>query len=142
MATPSGFALFLDREKPPVIPPVCMMLTRVAHSGIQRRHEEGPQRVGQVPQSKTSPIACGIHHSKLQTQSPESVKVLTKNKTGWFGETAVKDICTVANEATGPDSKLRFEDCFKCDPSHETYGYKSWDGEDFFVHHVISLPLR
>ena len=65
----------------------------------------------------------------MSGQSEESGKVLTKHKTGWFGETAIHDIITVANDATGPGSKLTFEQCFKCDPSHPTYGYKSWDGE-------------
>ena len=60
-------------------------------------------------------------------RSPESAKVLSKHKTGWFGATGINDICTVANQATGPDSKLSFHDCFKCEPDHPTFGYKSWD---------------
>lgn len=61
-------------------------------------------------------------------KSPESAKVLAKHKNGWFGQHAIDDICEVANKATGPDSKLTFKDCFKCEPSHPTYGYNSWDG--------------
>lgn len=90
MATPSGYALFLDPE---------------FNAAMKKVLNEWGKFL----------------------KSPESAKVLSRQKTGWFGETAMGDIQTVANQATGPDSKLRFEDCFKCDPNHDTYGYNSWD---------------
>ncbi|KAJ3191868.1 hypothetical protein HK101_007334 [Irineochytrium annulatum] len=62
-------------------------------------------------------------------KSPESAYVLKKNHTGWFGETAVHDLQTVANKAAGTSHE--FADIFVCDPGHETHGYKSWD--DFFT---------
>lgn len=62
-------------------------------------------------------------------KSPASAYVLHKTKHGWFGETAVKDITTVANKAAS--TNLKFHEMFKCEPSHETYGYTSWD--DFFT---------
>lgn len=91
MATPSGYALFLDQK---------------FNAGMKKVLNEWGKFL----------------------KSPESAKVLSRHKTGWFGETAVKDICEVANKATGPDSQLQFHDCFKCDPDHPTFGYKSWDG--------------
>jgi len=74
-------------------------------------------------------------------QSPESAKVLSKHKTGWFGQTAINDVCTVANQATGPDSKLTFKDCFKCDPDHPTYGYNSWDRKNESSHYLMRIEL-
>ncbi|EKD16509.1 uncharacterized protein L3040_001244 [Drepanopeziza brunnea f. sp. 'multigermtubi'] len=61
--------------------------------------------------------------------SPESAKVLGKDKHGWFGETATKDIEIVANKAGNTD--LKFHDMFVCDPTKEYHGFKSWD--DFFT---------
>lgn len=58
-------------------------------------------------------------------KSPDSAYVLSKKKHGWFGETAVHDITVVGNKAANTD--LKFSDMFVCDPSHETYGFKSWD---------------
>ncbi|RDW75854.1 phosphatidylserine decarboxylase family protein [Coleophoma crateriformis] len=62
-------------------------------------------------------------------KSPESAKVLGKDKNGWFGETATKDVESVANKAG--DTELQFPQMFKCDPKAEYHGYKSWD--DFFT---------
>ncbi|KAJ3146984.1 hypothetical protein HK101_002263, partial [Irineochytrium annulatum] len=62
-------------------------------------------------------------------KSPGSAYVLKKDKHGWFGETAVHDLSTVANKASGTEHA--FADIFVCDPAHETHGFKSWD--DFFT---------
>lgn len=90
MATPSGYAFFLDEDL-----------------------NKGLKKV--------------LNYWGKYLMSEDSAKVLTKHKTGWFGQTGIDDICTVANEATGDGSNLTFEQCFKCDPSHPTFGYKSWD---------------
>lgn len=60
-------------------------------------------------------------------KSPASAKVLGRDKHGWFGETAVKDITVVANKVN--NTSLKFHEMFKCDPSAEHYGFKSWDGK-------------
>ncbi|WVR08406.1 phosphatidylserine decarboxylase [Kwoniella sp. DSM 27419] len=61
--------------------------------------------------------------------SPESAEVLGDHKTGWFGPTGMSSLVEVANKARG--TSYKFEEMFKCDPSAQYYGYKSWD--DFFT---------
>lgn len=62
-------------------------------------------------------------------KSPESVHVLDTHSTGWFGQTGMKDLLSVANAPY--KSELTFEQMYKCDPSAPNFGYKSWD--DFFT---------
>lgn len=64
--------------------------------------------------------------------------MLGRDKRGWFSETAVKDISIVGNKAAGTD--LKFHDMFKCDPSAENYGYKSWDGMLLLFSHDVAFP--
>ncbi|ORY71082.1 Phophatidylserine decarboxylase-domain-containing protein [Pseudomassariella vexata] len=66
-------------------------------------------------------------------KSPESAHVLGHDSEGWFGDSATKDIMSVANAPLKTSHK--FEDMFVCDPQAKHYGYKSWD--DFFTR-----PLR
>lgn len=61
--------------------------------------------------------------------SPDSAYVLSQETHGWFGPTGIKDLTTVANEAS--DSDQPFEKLFACDPSAKNHGYTSWD--DFFT---------
>ena len=55
--------------------------------------------------------------------------VLDTHSTGWFGQTGMKDLLSVANAPY--KSELTFEQMYKCDPSAPNFGYKSWD--DFFT---------
>ncbi|CBX95063.1 predicted protein [Plenodomus lingam JN3] len=63
--------------------------------------------------------------------SPESAYVLGSDKIGWFSDHAVQDLATVANIG---QTSYKFEELYKCDPSKEHWGFKSWD--DFFVRHL------
>ena len=56
--------------------------------------------------------------------SPPSAEVLGANSSGWFGETAAKDLTSVANVG---ESSYNFEEMFICDPSAKNHGFKSWD---------------
>jgi phosphatidylserine decarboxylase len=60
--------------------------------------------------------------------SPESAYVLGNNSIGWFSDHGVHDLAKTANIG---QTSYKFEEVFKCDPSKENYGYKSWD--DFFT---------
>lgn len=63
--------------------------------------------------------------------SPDSAYVLGNNAIGWFSDHGVHDLALTANNGK---SSYRFDEMFKCDPSKENYGYKSWD--DFFTRHL------
>jgi phosphatidylserine decarboxylase len=56
--------------------------------------------------------------------SPASAYVLGNNSIGWFSEHGVNDLAKTANIG---QTSYKFEELFKCDPSKENYGYKSWD---------------
>jgi phosphatidylserine decarboxylase len=88
MATPSGFAFFLDPE-------VNKMLKKVLN-------------------------AWG-----------ESAYVLGNDSIGWFSDHGVHDLALTANIG---QTSYKFHELFKCDPSKEHYGFKSWD--DFFTRHL------
>lgn len=62
--------------------------------------------------------------------SPASAYVLGNDSIGWFSDHGVKDLTATANNG---QSSFKFEELFKCDPTKEHYGFKSWD--DFFVRH-------
>lgn len=57
MATPSGYALFLDRKTRPNTEDSPRKLTW-ASSRVQQGHEEGVERVGKVPQGNAIPPRC------------------------------------------------------------------------------------
>jgi phosphatidylserine decarboxylase len=63
--------------------------------------------------------------------SPKSAYVLGTDSYGWFSEHGVHDLALTANVG---QTSHKFEELFKCDPSKEHYGYKSWD--DFFTRHI------
>ncbi|KAH8810923.1 Phophatidylserine decarboxylase-domain-containing protein [Xylogone sp. PMI_703] len=65
-------------------------------------------------------------------QTPESATVLGDHTQGWFGETGIGDLMSVANAPY--KSEMKFEDMYICDPSQKYYGFKSWD--DFFTRKV------
>jgi phosphatidylserine decarboxylase len=58
--------------------------------------------------------------------SPASAEVLGEDSCGWFGETGMESMTTVANAAR--DTSYTFKDMFVCDPSAKHHGFKSWDG--------------
>ncbi|KAF2107311.1 Phophatidylserine decarboxylase-domain-containing protein [Lophiotrema nucula] len=62
--------------------------------------------------------------------SPDSRAGLDNSSSGWFSETGVSDLASVANLGK---SSHKFEDLFHCDPSQPYHGFKSWD--DFFTRH-------
>lgn len=62
--------------------------------------------------------------------SPASAYVLGNDKIGWFSEHGTNDLAATANIG---QTSYKFEELFKCDPSKEHHGYKSWD--DFFIRH-------
>ncbi|KAJ4374174.1 hypothetical protein N0V83_002915 [Neocucurbitaria cava] len=62
--------------------------------------------------------------------SPASAYVLGNDSIGWFSDHATDDLATVANIGK---TSYKFEEMFKCDPSKEHHGFKSWD--DFFTRH-------
>jgi phosphatidylserine decarboxylase len=63
--------------------------------------------------------------------SKDSAYVLGNDSIGWFSDHGVHDLAMTANVGK---TSYRFEELFKCDPSKEHYGYKSWD--DFFTRQV------
>ncbi len=60
--------------------------------------------------------------------SPASASVLDDSKSGWFGETGITSLQSVANVGS---TSHTFDQMFQCDPSAPAHGYKSWD--DFFT---------
>ncbi|KAH6663062.1 phosphatidylserine decarboxylase [Halenospora varia] len=62
-------------------------------------------------------------------KSDASTKVLNKNPEGWFNDTALSVMVNVA--VPGGTSKPSFFDIFECEPTHETFGFSSWDA--FFI---------
>ncbi|AEO60023.1 hypothetical protein MYCTH_2308819 [Thermothelomyces thermophilus ATCC 42464] len=62
-------------------------------------------------------------------QTPESVEVLGDHENGWFCQAAFKELLEVANAPY--NTSFRLEELYKCDPSKEHFGFKSWD--DFFT---------
>lgn len=58
-------------------------------------------------------------------RSPASAEVLGADSSGWFGETGVKDLASVANVG---ETSYKFEEMYICDPSAKHHGFKSWDG--------------
>ncbi|GAP92768.1 putative phosphatidylserine decarboxylase family protein [Rosellinia necatrix] len=69
------------------------------------------------------------HAAFLDPESPESAKVLTEEKTGWFSPHGKKDLMEVANAPLRTSHS--FEDMYVCDPKAKHHGYTSWD--DFFT---------
>ncbi|KAH7079051.1 Phophatidylserine decarboxylase-domain-containing protein [Paraphoma chrysanthemicola] len=63
--------------------------------------------------------------------SKDSAYVLGNDSIGWFSDHGVHDLAVTANVGK---TSYKFEELFKCDPSKENYGYKSWD--DFFTRQV------
>lgn len=57
--------------------------------------------------------------------SPASAEVLSTDSSGWFSETGVKDLASVANVG---ETSYKFEEMYICDPSAKHHGFKSWDG--------------
>lgn len=58
-------------------------------------------------------------------RSPASAEVLSTDSSGWFSETGVKDLASVANVG---ETSYEFEEMYTCDPSAKHHGFKSWDG--------------
>ncbi|KAI4134702.1 MAG: hypothetical protein LQ347_001306 [Umbilicaria vellea] len=58
-------------------------------------------------------------------RSPASADVLGADSSGWFGETGVKDLASVANVG---ETSYNFEEMYICEPSAKHHGFKSWDG--------------
>lgn len=107
MGTASGHAFFLD-------PNVNKMLKKVLNVwGEYLKVITDPQNP----------------YTSNNFQSPASASCLGTDKNGWFGETGISDLSAVGN---GPrKTELKFEEMYKCDPSAEHHGFKSWD--DFFT---------
>jgi phosphatidylserine decarboxylase len=63
--------------------------------------------------------------------SPDSAYVLGNDSIGWFSKHGVHDLALTANIG---QTSYEFHELFKCDPSKEHYGFKSWD--DFFTRHL------
>lgn len=130
MSTPSGHAAFLDPEVNAIVKKVLNEWGKfLLVSEIRTLAIEIPQGLSSThglfrPSGKHTLI--GLSNSQ-DLQTPESAKVLGKDKHGWFGETATKDVEIVANKAGNTD--LKFHDMFVCDPSKEYHGFKSWDGK-------------
>ncbi|KAF1960851.1 hypothetical protein CC80DRAFT_532410 [Byssothecium circinans] len=62
--------------------------------------------------------------------SPDSAYVLGNDSIGWFSAHGTEDLAATANVGK---TTYKFEELFKCDPSKEHHGYKSWD--EFFTRH-------
>jgi phosphatidylserine decarboxylase len=62
--------------------------------------------------------------------SPSSAYVLGNDSIGWFSGHGRKDLAATANVGK---TSYTFEEFFKCDPSKEHHGYRSWD--HFFTRH-------
>jgi phosphatidylserine decarboxylase len=62
--------------------------------------------------------------------SPASAYVLKDDKISWLSDHGMHDLAITANIG---QTSYKFDELFKCDPSKEHHGYKSWD--DFFVRH-------
>lgn len=68
-------------------------------------------------------------------KSEDSARVLDDGRTGWFGETGLKDLTIAARVgptcAAEAGKELEFGDMFVCEPKAKYHGFKSWD--DFFT---------
>lgn len=116
MGTPSGYAAFLD-------PDVNRMFKKILNEW------------GKFLQVWSFRAQCPLFILNRKTntskhdQTPKSAEVLGDHTTGWFGETGLTSLMSVANAPLS--SSHKFEDMYICDPSAPHYGYESWD--DFFT---------
>jgi phosphatidylserine decarboxylase len=62
--------------------------------------------------------------------SPASAYVLKDDKISWLSDHGMHDLAITANIG---QTSYKFDELFKCDPSEEHHGYKSWD--EFFTRH-------
>ncbi|KAI6112750.1 phosphatidylserine decarboxylase-domain-containing protein [Pisolithus sp. B1] len=68
-------------------------------------------------------------------KSTESAKVLHKDKYGWLSPLALN---ALVESAGGNPALRKFEDFYKCNPEHATYGFNSYDA--FFVRELRVIP--
>ncbi|KAI6100721.1 phosphatidylserine decarboxylase-domain-containing protein [Pisolithus croceorrhizus] len=68
-------------------------------------------------------------------ESSDSAGVLHSGNHGWLSPSA---LVAMVRSAGGDPAQQRFEDIYKCDPTHPTYGFGSYDA--FFVRELKVVP--